>query len=612
MSPDIYFRHDKLRNHQQQLLQDAYDALSQGKHLVAHAPTGSGKTDTILGAALTHALKENLTIFFLTPKISQHKIALDVVRGLEAKYNLGIRAVDMIGRRYACIDETLSDMDHEGFYFSCQKKRKEETCSYYGNAKGYTSLDEAKADLRFKKMLGAYGSARSHGEVIGMGEQAFSCPYEWMIKLASVSNVIIADYFHLLVPDIRQIFLSKIKKSIEKSILIVDEGHNLSSRIREQLSSTMNSFFLKRTEKEMHSLGVEVLPLERVFEQWANEQLGPEKEIQIAGPELRSFFASLRITQEQAITYLEHIGSAFIERNNRKSAALKISQFLAGWSDDARGVVRILRKRGTGFSLSKRFLDPSPATRILNDAYASVVMSGTLLPLEMHRDVLGLAPERSILRQYHSPFDERNQLHVIADNHTTRYSERTVDNYKQMAATIDRIVLASVPGVALFFPSYNVLHALLPLLKSNPLLVQQEGMASRDVAELLRRFSAGPGILCAVQGGSLSEGVDYCNQEIKTAVIVGVALDEMSLEIQALIDYYQEKFGKGWEYGYLYPGVTKALQSAGRGMRKESDRVAVVFLDERFKWKNYRVMLGQRPCVVTSEPEKYVREFWRV
>ena len=85
----------------------------------------------------------------------------------------------------------------------------------------------------------------------------------------------------------------------------------------------------------------------------------------------------------------------------------------------------------------------------------------------------------------------------------------------------------------------------------------------------------------------------------------------MSLEVEALIDYCEEKFGRGWEYGYMFPAVIKALQASGRCIRSEHDRAVAVFLDERFKWGNYqRCFPRDFSCVVTAEPEKYAKAFW--
>ena len=289
----------------------------------------------------------------------------------------------------------------------------------------------------------------------------------------------------------------------------------------------------------------------------------------------------------------------------------RLSRFIREWRGTEHECVRVLRRKGEFFFLSRRLLDPSPATKVLNQCASAVLMSGTLLPLEMHRDVLGLDKERTSLRIYPSPFDKRKVVNVITENLTTRYARRDVDEYTAIAKKLDSIISSTPGGSAVFFPSYNVLESVLPLMRSNGLLVQKSSMRPYEIRQLLKDFKDG-GVLCGVQGGSLAEGVDYCDGEIKTVVIVGVALEEMDVEIRALIDYYDEKFGRGWDYGYLYPGTIKALQAAGRARRKESDRVAVVYMDERFQWKKYSWILNKdERIIVTENPEREVERFWK-
>jgi DNA excision repair protein ERCC-2 len=262
------------------------------------------------------------------------------------------------------------------------------------------------------------------------------------------------------------------------------------------------------------------------------------------------------------------------------------------------------------FFLSKRLLDPSSATGILNHCKSAVLMSGSMLPMEMHRDVLGLDASRTVMGKYRSPFGTGGTVNIVTEGITTRYSRRDQANYRIMAGKLDAIISRTPGGTAVFFPSYKVMDAALPLMRSRGLLVQKPGMKPQDVRKLIRDFRTG-GVLVGVQGGSLSEGVDYCEGEIKTVVIVGVALDEIGLESKALIDHYQAKFGRGWDYGYLYPGTIKALQAAGRARRKESDRVAVVYMDERFQWQRYNWILNKEErIIVTKDPEDEVGDFW--
>ncbi len=607
----LYFRHDSPRPFQKELMEDMQRTITYRQILLANAPTGSGKTDAALSAAISCATEQGLDVFFLTPKISQHKIAMDVVRGLEKKFSLGLRAVDMVGRSHCCIDDSLRGLDSEGLLSACIKKRQKCECPYFGNARGYNRREEMKADERFRKFLGDYGSGKSHHEVIELGASEHCCPYEWLLKAASESRVVVADYHHIMMPHIRDIFLMKIRKRIENSIIIVDEAHNLSSRVRSSLSRNASTFLFARMSKEMRHLGLDAGPVEEEFRSWCNDALDGERERVVSSESFVEFLGRFGLDIEETVQRLEDAGLAFLEDTGRKSACLRLARFIEGWPEGDDCSVRILQEDKGQFFLSKRMLDPSGATKILNECAASILMSGTMHPLEMHRDVLGLARDRTEMKAYPSPFPSENILNIITEDLTTRYTRRGAEEYGAIASKLDSIVASTPGGTAVFFPSYQVMDAVSPLLQSRGLLVQRPQMKPHDIRKMLRDFKRG-GVLIGVQGGSLSEGVDYSEGEIKTVVIVGVALDEMGLESRALIDYYDAKFGRGWDYGYLYPGTIKALQAAGRARRKEADRVAVVYMDERFKWNKYNWILSRdERTVLTANPEDAVSEFWK-
>lgn len=606
----IYFRHETIRPSQKELMEDMYDAISNQQNLMAQAPTGLGKTDAVLSAAITAAMENDLSVFFLTPKISQHKIAMDVVNGIAKKHDLPIRGVDMVGRSHCCIDENLQKLDHDSFQTSCSKKMKEKQCIYYVNAKGGGRIQEARANMKFRKMLESYGTGQPHHTLIQMAQEKACCPYEWLIKLAERSNVIIADYYHLMTPYIREVFLMKVKKRLEDSVIIIDEAHNLGPRIRNSLSTGISNFTLMRMAREMEMMGLDAGPVEEEFQKWADEILGEKKECTIAAFEFSFFIERFGLSIEDAIERLVDVGLKYVEKTNKKCACLKLAKFMGDWKSDDYECVRILKRKDGRIFLSKRLLDPSPATRVLNQCASSILMSGTLLPLEMHRDVLGLDKERTIMKTYPSPFDSENVVNIITENLTTRYSRRDPQEYAAIAYNLDRIADQTPGGTAVFFPSYGVMENVLPMMKSASLHVQQPGMKPKEIRTLIEDFKKG-GVLCGVQGGSLGEGVDYNEGEIKTAVIVGVALEEMDVETRALIDYYDEKFGRGWDYGYLYPGTIKALQAAGRGRRKETDRVAVVYMDERFRWNKYNWILNKEERIlITNRPDEEVGAFW--
>ncbi len=607
----IYFRHDKPRMFQRFLVRDIHDSIAAGTPIFANAPTGSGKTDAALSAAVTYAVANNKTVFFLTPKISQHKIAMQVVKGIAEKHSLDLRAVDIVGRKHCCLDDALLELEGESFYHACEKKRRKGECTFYRRARGYNPFEEKMANKLFRKVLREYGSGKMHHELITLAMKRGACPYEWLLMLGEHSDVVIADYYHFMVPSIRTNILGKMNKRVQDCVVVVDEAHNLPKRIREYLSSTVSYFLLKRVEKEMKILKLDPPPLADQFSMWAGEMLDENRETVVRADDFVKFMLRFGLTYEELSEYFSDVGFSYIEETGKKSAAFRFSVFLSSWQGMDESCVRIVRKKNGYHSLSKRLLDPSVATAVLTGCARVVLMSGTLVPLEMHRDVLGFHPGTALLRKYPSPFPSASLLNIITKGVTTRYSERDEKNFTRIAGMIDEIIRATPGGTALFFPSYTVLKGILPFLGSGHFFVQEEGMSPSEIRELLHDFSDG-GVLCAVQGGSLAEGVDYAGGQIKTAVVVGVALEEMDTEVKALVDYYQKKFGKGWEYGYAYPAAIKAIQAAGRGRRKESDRVAVVYMDERFTWKDYNWIIDRKnPVVVTENPVEHIREFWK-
>jgi len=98
---------------------------------------------------------------------------------------------------------------------------------------------------------------------------------------------------------------------------------------------------------------------------------------------------------------------------------------------------------------------------------------------------------------------------------------------------------------------------------------------------------------------------------LKGVIIVGIPLKKPDIETQKLIEYYDEKFGKGWEYGYSLPAMQRCFQGAGRCIRSETDKGVIVFLDKRFTWDTYyKVFPGHWDIKITELYEKRVREFF--
>jgi DNA excision repair protein ERCC-2 len=115
----------------------------------------------------------------------------------------------------------------------------------------------------------------------------------------------------------------------------------------------------------------------------------------------------------------------------------------------------------------------------------------------------------------------------------------------------------------------------------------------------------------AVTAGSFGEGVDLPGDLLKAVVVVGLPLEKPTLEVKELIDYYDMKFGKGWQYGYTYPAMIKTLQNAGRCIRSETDKGVVCFVDERYAFKQYHDLFPPDYDIkITKMYEEKIKEFF--
>jgi DNA excision repair protein ERCC-2 len=239
----------------------------------------------------------------------------------------------------------------------------------------------------------------------------------------------------------------------------------------------------------------------------------------------------------------------------------------------------------------------------------------------MYADLLGIETSRRVLRAYPNPFPKENRRILVNAKVTTSYDRRGPSMYARIAHELVAVV-AAVPGnVAAFFPSYEILAAVVERVRTvatgKQLVVERQDWGAGErgqVLESLRELRGrGGGLLMGVQGGSLSEGVDYAGNLLSAVVIVGFPFSPPTLEVEALKAYYIRKFGaeRGHEYAYVYPAINKILQGAGRCIRSERDRAVVVLLESRLLDPRYaRCFPADFPLAPVSDAANEVRTFF--
>ena len=179
------------------------------------------------------------------------------------------------------------------------------------------------------------------------------------------------------------------------------------------------------------------------------------------------------------------------------------------------------------------------------------------------------------------------------------------------------LLVASCIFYMAFIPIYILfLFALILIDYSAAIFIEKSDMDKSERIHLLEEFKKYKdvgAVLLAVISGSFSEGIDLPGDFLKCVVVVGLPLSQPDLETKSLIDYYDKKFGKGWEYGYLIPAFNKSLQSAGRCIRSEKDKGVIVFMDKRYLWQNYYKYFPLDWNIKTAKADyvKIVDEFFR-
>jgi len=149
-------------------------------------------------------------------------------------------------------------------------------------------------------------------------------------------------------------------------------------------------------------------------------------------------------------------------------------------------------------------------------------------------------------------------------------------------------------------------------------VVQSQYMTEQEREEFLKKFEqerAHSLIGFCVMGGVFSEGIDLTEDKLIGAMIIGTGLPQVCLERELLKYYFDRKNLNGFDYAYLYPGMNKVLQSAGRVIRTDQDRGVITLLDDRFmdrqcqevfprEWNDFQI------CNSENIEEK-IAKFWK-
>lgn len=569
------FPYPEYRPGQKKIISQVYKTVREGKRLFVQAPTGIGKTLSMLYPAV-RALGEGLSdkIFYLTAKTVTSNVAEE-----------GMRLMDEKGLLFSYIKITAKEKMCPLEMMHCDPVNCE-------RAKGHFSrINEAVYDLI------THERCISSEKISEYALKHRVCPYEMSLDVSLYTDVIIADYNYAFAPHVRlQRYFGSGSK--QDHIFLMDEAHNLVDRARDMYSAALvkedvlqaKKFFKdqKGILKQLEKVNKQLLSLKRECD-------GKTVFTEETFPNVLLF--DLMALKERITKYLdrnpnapemEEILNFYFEVSDFLDTAdhLYNGGYLSYASFDEKGA----------FFLRLFCIDPSVRLKeLLDNVTASVFFSATFLPINYYKELL--TGDKDEMAMYvDSPFEQKNRRILVGKDVSSKYTRRNYQEYKKIAEYLLHMIKGARGNYLAFFPSHKYLEEVGEVLKEYQdkgedfeLIFQKRSMKEEERKAFLDRFEEKTEhslLGLSVMGGVFSEGIDLRHDRLIGVAVVGTGLPQVCVERELIKQFYQDRGENGFDYAYRYPGFNKVMQAAGRLIRTKEDRGIILLLDERFIWNN--------------------------
>lgn len=569
----LAFPHADFRPGQRHLAESVFKAVSTGRCLMAQAPTGIGKTVGTLFPMLKALAPQKLDkVFFLTAKTPGRKLALDAARVLtRSAPSMPLRVLEMTARDKAC--------EHP------DKACHGESCPL---ARGFYDRLPAARQAASQVTLLDQAALRE----IALAHQV--CPYYLSQEMARWADVVMADYNYYF--DFSALLFGLAQANGWTVATLVDEAHNLVERGRQMYSATLDQSTLAAVRKTAPEPLKKAL--QRVNRQW-NALHGPQVAV----------YQAYDQAPDKLLQALAQCTGAIGDYLNDHPQGLDSG--LQAFYFDALQFGRVAESFDEHFLFDIHKREPqstrSRSTLCLRNVVpadflrprftasrSSVLFSATLSPRHYYADLLG-TPTDTVWIDVESPFQaEQLDVHVIS-RISTRFAHRQAS--LEPIVTLMARQFRERPGNYLaFFSSFDYLQQVAGLFaERHPDIAtwaQSRGMGEVPRQAFIERFQAhSQGIGFAVLGGAFGEGIDLPGSRLIGAFIATLGLAQFNPVNEQIKQRMTAIFGDGYDYTYLYPGLQKVVQAAGRVIRTQQDRGVVMLIDDRFGEARVRHLL---------------------
>lgn len=593
----IKFPFDSIRPGQKEFMKKALLALNSGEAFFVEAPTGIGKTVSVLYPAIKGLVKNRYDqIFYLTAKEATRGVAEATLNAMR-KSGLIIRSITLRSKEKMC-----------PFGPDCDAKFCPLAKDYYGKLKDALEESLALDEITPEKITDI---ALRHN----------ICPHEFLIDTMEYCTVIIGDYNHVF--NQRVTLVSK-EPGNQRIAVLVDEAHNMIDRGRDMFSASISLSLIDsmikdfkgrntKVETLLHQLRNYFVNIGTLFDSSSScfkmlEEADERKVLMTENWEAmrqppRQLYAKLWYTLRNLTPILDNLEQGQCRKTSMKFffEARYFLTVLEQYFDTS--YITTASKENGDITITLNCLDcANKLDKIIKDRMSVIFFSATFTPYEYYRNCLvGPDCDYSSFLRLPSPFPPENLEIMIDSDISTAYKNRSLTEY-DLSQKIADCFAGRTGNHMIFFPSFEYMNQIMPRIDTilskdtkikHKIISQVTEMNSIEKEEFLKSFSEpydGLLIGAAVLGGHFGEGIDLVGDRLKGVVIVGVGIPKITPERQILSNYYSEKFGDGFAFAYRFPGWQKVLQAVGRVIRTETDTGFALLIDERLAKPEYLML----------------------
>ena len=609
-----FFPYASFRPFQVDAIKFAFDTMINGEVGLLSSPCGTGKSISVLTAffAAREFDPSISKLLVLTRTKNQLEIYSRELRNVKERCKAKFSASIFKSKRdmcpFALEDPKFKDLSYRDFLQYCRGLKS----GIFGGSCKYYNRTYSDGGWRLSRLArNVVGRIRGVSplmpdEVYMLCRKEELCPYEVTKILAKDADIVVGNYNYALIEAVRNSILRRAGFRIKDVNCVFDEAHSLPYYAAGILSDELSLLSVRRAIGEIERFELENSGiLEGLYETMIElgkavyRVYGLDAEHIIAGEELID--AVLEKSGVEAESFPELIEELLllgeeIRRRRVEAGGSPISYlsrcatFLLDWlktADSSRVKYVRVEEGGDGrrnVRLGIKCLDPSLATSIINEMRSAILMSGTLWNIDYYIDVLGIEKKRSRSLELPSPFPPENRLILVDMAVTTRFEERNENQWIKMSEHLSQIIQAVKGRVAVYFPSYEIMHEIAKRIKLNmPIIIEEKETKIADVLNFLKENSQC--VAFGVARGKISEGVDMTingRSMLSAVVIAGLPFPKKTELQMALQEYFEERFGeKAVEYASNIPCLNALAQSAGRLLRSPEDKGIIVIMDRR-------------------------------